>query len=127
MSLVEPRPMSIPRCTMPICRIDDTLLLCTDGLNKHVPDDVIADTLHTGHSAREICEELIDKANAGGGSDNITVAVAPFHDTKRVQRQRAQEVTQAVESAQQGEAETRETAPLANKSPALSPSKVVPR
>jgi protein phosphatase len=53
----------------------DTLLLCTDGLTKHVPDDQIAKLLATG-SAESSAQTLLDAALAGGGSDNITVVVA---------------------------------------------------
>jgi protein phosphatase len=60
--------------------INDTLLLCTDGLTKHVPDHSITEVLDRGEGAKPVCEELVDLALAGGGSDNITVAVARFLD-----------------------------------------------
>jgi PPM family protein phosphatase len=53
----------------------DTLLLCSDGLTKHVSDDRIAELL--GDSDPEsAAQALIDAALAGGGSDNVTVVVA---------------------------------------------------
>jgi protein phosphatase len=53
----------------------DALLLCTDGLTKHVSDERIVELLSSG-SAKGVAESLIDAALAGGGSDNVTVIVA---------------------------------------------------
>ena len=50
-------------------------LLCSDGLTKHVSDDVIRERLATMTSAREACEALMQDALDDGGSDNITVIV----------------------------------------------------
>jgi len=50
-----------------------SVLLCSDGLTKHVPDDQIAERLRTMTSARQACEQLLTDALAGGGSDNITM------------------------------------------------------
>lgn len=54
----------------------DTLLLCTDGLTRHVPDERIGELLGGAASAEASCRSLVDAALAGGGSDNITVVVA---------------------------------------------------
>jgi PPM family protein phosphatase len=51
----------------------DTLLLCTDGLNRHVSDERIAELLGRPTDAGTACRELVDEALAGGGKDNITV------------------------------------------------------
>lgn len=56
----------------------DTVLICTDGLTKHVADDEIARLLGSGLEARKTCEVLVGAANEAGGSDNITVVVARF-------------------------------------------------
>jgi PPM family protein phosphatase len=53
----------------------DTLLLCTDGLTKHLADAQIAELMAKADSAREACDSLIDAALRGGGSDNVTVVV----------------------------------------------------
>ena len=53
----------------------DVLLLCTDGLTKHVPDDRLVQLLASG-SAESVAQSLIDTALEGGGSDNVTVIVA---------------------------------------------------
>ena len=50
-------------------------LLCTDGLTKHVSDERIAERLSTMTSARQVCEQLLQDALDGGGTDNITIVV----------------------------------------------------
>lgn len=60
----------------------DSLLLCSDGLTKHVSDDKIAELLDGDLSAAETCRRLVDAANGDGGSDNITIVAARFRDAK---------------------------------------------
>lgn len=68
--------------TMPeVSRIDVTkrgcvILLCTDGLTKHVPDAEIATHLGAMQSAEQVCHTLLDLALERGGSDNVTVLAA---------------------------------------------------
>ncbi len=50
-------------------------LMCSDGLTKHVSDEQIADRLATMTSARQVCEQLLQDALDGGGTDNITIVV----------------------------------------------------
>ncbi|HEX7977587.1 MAG TPA: protein phosphatase 2C domain-containing protein [Gemmatimonadaceae bacterium] len=52
-----------------------THLLCSDGLTKHVSDEKIAERLRTMTSAQQVCEQLLQDALDGGGSDNITIVV----------------------------------------------------
>jgi serine/threonine protein phosphatase PrpC len=51
------------------------VLLCSDGLTRHVSDDRIRDVLRSMTSARQACEDLLQEALEGGGSDNITIVV----------------------------------------------------
>ncbi|WLR52294.1 Stp1/IreP family PP2C-type Ser/Thr phosphatase [Bacillus tianshenii] len=53
----------------------DYLLLCSDGLTNKVSDEEIADVLSADLSIEEQAAQLTNKANDGGGEDNITVAV----------------------------------------------------
>lgn len=53
----------------------DSLLLCTDGLTKHVSDDEIASVLARADSAEVTSRNLVGNALAGGGTDNVTVVV----------------------------------------------------
>ena len=54
----------------------DVLLLCTDGLTKHLTDEAIQRCLQAREPARDTCQKLIDLANHEGGTDNVTVIVA---------------------------------------------------
>ena len=51
-------------------------LLCSDGLTKHVPDARIAERIRDMTSAKDACELLLQDALDGGGTDNITIALA---------------------------------------------------
>jgi protein phosphatase len=59
----------------------DSLVLCTDGLTRHVPNERIAKLLGTEGTAKQVSRQLVEEANAGGGSDNITVIVARFRES----------------------------------------------
>lgn len=50
-------------------------LLCTDGLTKHVSDERIAECLSSMTSSRQVCEQLLQEALDGGGSDNVSIIV----------------------------------------------------
>ena len=70
-----------PETTPEVTRIDVTrrgcvILLCTDGLTKHVPDPEIASLLGAMQSAEQVCHALLDLALERGGTDNITVLAA---------------------------------------------------
>ena len=62
-----------------VTRLDMTwgnvLLLCSDGLTRHVPDERIRDVLRAMTSAKQACETLLQEALDGGGSDNVTIVV----------------------------------------------------
>jgi serine/threonine protein phosphatase PrpC len=62
--------------------LGDTLLLCSDGLNKHVTDLQIRQKLLDVIDPEEACDQLIQNAKNGGGSDNITVVVARFTEPR---------------------------------------------
>ena len=53
----------------------DVMLLCTDGLTKHVSDDEIRDYMLRAASSESICQSLIDLALERGGQDNVTVVM----------------------------------------------------
>lgn len=50
-------------------------LLCSDGLTKHVSEARIAEVLGAMTSSKQACEQLVQDALDGGGTDNITVVV----------------------------------------------------
>ena len=58
----------------------DYLLLCSDGLTNFVEEDTIRDIVYGDTSLEEKCDKLIEKANEGGGGDNITVVLIKIKD-----------------------------------------------
>jgi PPM family protein phosphatase len=57
------------------CEPGDVFLLCSDGLWGSVSGDVMAAILGAAQDASEACERLVGAAWAGGGLDNIGIAV----------------------------------------------------
>jgi PPM family protein phosphatase len=55
----------------------DKILLCSDGLTRHVNDDEISEVLE-GHDLEHAATQLIQMANDRGGQDNISVAIIDF-------------------------------------------------
>jgi PPM family protein phosphatase len=56
--------------------VADRYLLCSDGLFAVVPDEQIASNLADRRAPLEqICQRLVEAANAAGGPDNITALV----------------------------------------------------
>jgi protein phosphatase len=66
---------AMPVTFMTDCQWDDVMLLCTDGLTKHVTDDEIADALRREQTSEETCNGLVSLALERGGTDNVTVVV----------------------------------------------------
>ena len=54
----------------------DLFLLCSDGLTDMIMDDQIQDILCLDNDIHGKIEELIERAKAAGGNDNITVVLA---------------------------------------------------
>ena len=64
-----------PVVTRVSLRRNNVGLLCSDGLTKHVTDEQIRDRLASMTSARQVCEDLLQDALDGGGTDNVTIIV----------------------------------------------------
>ncbi|MFW5739894.1 MAG: protein phosphatase 2C domain-containing protein [Myxococcota bacterium] len=66
----------------------DLYLVCSDGLTKMVPDDVILDVALADGDLEARSKALIAAANEKGGRDNITVIIIqvekPIHEAQRV-------------------------------------------
>jgi PPM family protein phosphatase len=56
-------------------RLGDKMLLCTDGLTKHVSDEKIQQRMLNLTSSEQAARALLQDALDGGGSDNVTVLV----------------------------------------------------
>jgi protein phosphatase len=53
----------------------DRYVLCSDGLSGMLQDDQIHRIVNAGEDLEKGVGELIDQANAAGGTDNITAMV----------------------------------------------------
>jgi len=56
-------------------RRDSVVLLCSDGLTKHVSDEELGACLGAIQSAEQACRDLLQLALERGGTDNITIIV----------------------------------------------------
>jgi protein phosphatase len=56
----------------------DRILICSDGLYNMVPETDLLENATRGDDLSDNCKALIEKANANGGADNITVILADF-------------------------------------------------
>jgi serine/threonine protein phosphatase PrpC len=60
--------------------VGDTVLLCSDGLNGMIDDQLIASVLNDSHSSADTVDDLILAAKAAGGKDNISAIVCRILD-----------------------------------------------
>jgi serine/threonine protein phosphatase PrpC len=65
----------IPEVSKTDLMTGDILMLCTDGLTKHVPQDRIAERLRAMKTSEEAVRALVADTMAAGASDNVTVLV----------------------------------------------------
>ncbi|AVK99819.1 Stp1/IreP family PP2C-type Ser/Thr phosphatase [Pediococcus inopinatus] len=63
-----------------VWKVNDQLLLCTDGLTNMVTDQTIANVLAGPLSLEKKCLKLIELANQAGGRDNVTVLIIQAED-----------------------------------------------
>jgi serine/threonine protein phosphatase PrpC len=68
-------PQSAPVVTRLPSNWENVHLLCSDGLTKHVSNERIAERLRAMTSSKSVCEQLLQDALDGGGTDNITIVV----------------------------------------------------
>jgi len=61
-------------------KLDDIVILCSDGLWGEVGDPQIKEVLSTASDPVVAIEQLIDMANASGGPDNITAIIIQVSD-----------------------------------------------
>src|SRR6185436_16243452 len=68
-------PEATPTIHATDCRWDDIVLLCTDGLTRHVSDAEIEAELQSPRTSQESCQRLVQLALERGGEDNVTVVI----------------------------------------------------
>lgn len=55
--------------------VNDRLVLCSDGLTRHVPATEIGSVVLQARDPQDACATLVDLANMRGGEDNVSVIV----------------------------------------------------
>jgi serine/threonine protein phosphatase PrpC len=74
----------------------DNFLLCTDGLYAYFADDELPGLL-TAENVNDVPKGLIEKANTGGGHDNITAVVVRVPEADEASDLRAEELALKLE------------------------------
>jgi serine/threonine protein phosphatase PrpC len=67
---------ALPAVTRFDLRRSGTVLMCSDGLTRHVTDDEIEAQVRMMTSSAQLCHTLLDMALERGGHDNITIVAA---------------------------------------------------
>lgn len=65
-------------------QVGDHYMLCSDGLSKMIPDDVIKDIILSDKNLDAVITKLIDTANDRGGRDNISVILVRVDEVQKV-------------------------------------------
>lgn len=76
------RDESEPDLTLIEPHVGDRFLLCSDGLSDMVDDDAIAEVLRTAPNVDVAAVDLVQRALAGGGADNVTVILGEMVDAE---------------------------------------------
>jgi PPM family protein phosphatase len=74
----------------------DNFLLCTDGMYAYLKDDELPGIL-TAENVNDVPKGLIEKANGGGGHDNITAVVVRVPEEDEASDLRAEELALKLE------------------------------
>jgi Serine/threonine protein phosphatase len=56
--------------------VENYLLLCSDGLTEEVSEETIREIIDSASGIEAVTNELVQRANENGGSDNISVILA---------------------------------------------------
>ena len=59
-------------------KVNDIIILCSDGLWGEIGDPAIKEILNTAHNPLMAAKRLINMANDSGGPDNITAIISPY-------------------------------------------------
>lgn len=58
----------------------DRVLLCSDGLSAVLTDEEIGEVISSPTEIQTVCDELVERTNAKGGPDNVTVLILDIHN-----------------------------------------------
>ncbi len=57
---------------------DDVMILCTDGVSRHLDDEQIATICDVSTASEELCRHMLGAVKDAGAEDNATVVAARF-------------------------------------------------
>lgn len=55
-----------------------TLLLCTDGVTRHIADEQLEALLQSGHHPQTVCQMIRERCYDAGAEDNLTAVIVDF-------------------------------------------------
>ncbi len=64
-----------------------SLLLCSDGITRHIPDRELEEVLKSGAHPQSICDRLKEICYARGAEDNLTAVVVDFGEREYQEEQ----------------------------------------
>ena len=67
-------------CFLLPAQAGDRFVICSDGLSALVSEPVIEAVVHSARPPRQVARELVDRALAAGGTDNVTVLIVDIID-----------------------------------------------
>lgn len=106
----------------------DRFLLCSDGLTGELRDAEIAVLLERHPIAQECCEQLVRKAIACGGKDNVTCLIVNLVGDDDVERKTTPLIREELESRMRAleaeEAVTKVLPPPSPEEPAIEPTPI---
>ncbi len=65
-------------------REGDWLILCSDGLTRHVDPEEFVEVASAISNPEEVAQELVNRANSRGGEDNISVVVIKMESSEEI-------------------------------------------
>ena len=70
---------------------DESLLLCCDGVNDHLPDDEIQKIVRDSPDPDTACKKIVDMANEKGGFDNISLIILSAEESDKQVESKAEQ------------------------------------
>jgi len=78
-----------PEVRLEVLQPGDTLLLCTNGLTKSLPEDLLLNILKVETTSQGLCRKLMDSARERQSKDDATALVTRFVDVLATHRRPA--------------------------------------
>ncbi|MCA9874566.1 MAG: Stp1/IreP family PP2C-type Ser/Thr phosphatase [Anaerolineales bacterium] len=94
----------------------DIVLLCSDGLIRHVSDDELAEIVTSGEPA-QATQKLIELANSRGGQDNISAAILRYEGATEAEQAQARQAHSDPEPPKPDVSKTAVAQPLVRSQP----------